>query len=165
MPVQIEYCEKFLSFEKAAVNVVFGRRFCGGGGKKIAAFADFPAKNIVFFLQQPVFSKKQCFSRELPYPLEQVGVFCGNLFPMKKKSLHCWSRDFAAEPLQFFLKKLLVCGAVALGAPELQSGVGTERSNELRLAAKGGHSDGKNRACAVFAGPPEFLVIRGVVIF
>ena len=83
----------------------------------------------------------------------------------EKKSLHCWSRDFAAEPLQFFLKKLLVCGAVALGAPELQSGVGTERSNELRLAAKGGHSDGKERACAVFAGPPEFLVILARFLF
>ena len=27
-PVQIEYCEKLLFFEKAAVNVDFGRRFC-----------------------------------------------------------------------------------------------------------------------------------------
>ena len=110
MPVQIEYCEKLLSFEKAAVSV-------------------------------------------------------DSLYMAEKKFLTLLEPRFCCRAAAIFPEETAGLRSGSAGSSGVAERSGTERSNELRLAAKGGHSDGKGRACAVFAGPPEFLVIRGVVIF
>ena len=85
VPVQIEYFEKLLFFEKAAVNVVFGRRFYEP--EKFLRLCElFQRKISCFFFETAVFLKK-LFSRELPPHTQKktIAVFIGNLFPVKKR--------------------------------------------------------------------------------
>ena len=104
--------------------------------EKILCPCRFSSVKHCVFLKQPVSSKK-VFSRELPTLTEPVAVFCGNLFPVKKRpcALRCWSRDFAAEPRKSFRKKSGGLRSGSAGSPGVGERSGTERSNERERRA------------------------------
>ena len=103
------------------------------GGKILQPLRTFPVQNIAFFWKQPVSSKNCIFSRIAPPRTltELVAVFCGNLFPVEKRPSTAGAGAAILLPSlgNFLEKKLAVCGAGALGAPELGSGV--ERSGAM----------------------------------